>query len=108
MPGRVYLQFIGTATGDTQPSVLIFTDNKRSVVLGIAVFAQFSSTRVASRYVFNCGEGMQRFCMEHKVRLAKLSDIFISNIASSATGGLPGTVDQLVCLILIFRVVVFC
>lgn len=68
--GKVHMQLIGTATGDTSPGLLLFFENKR--------------------YLFNFGEGMQRFCMEHKVRLSRVNDIFVTRITSSSVGGLPG------------------
>jgi len=68
--GKVYMQIIGTATGDTSPGLLLFFENKR--------------------YLFNFGEGMQRFCMEHKVRLSRVNDIFVSRITTDSVGGLPG------------------
>ncbi|KAJ7558868.1 hypothetical protein O6H91_04G059400 [Diphasiastrum complanatum] len=67
-----YLQIIGTGmdTEDTAPSVLLFFDNKR--------------------FVFNAGEGLQRFCVEHKVKLTKIDHIFLTRVCSETTGGLAG------------------
>jgi ribonuclease Z len=45
---KIYAQVLGTATGDSTPTLLIFFDQKR--------------------FLFNCGEGTQRFCTEHKAR----------------------------------------
>ena len=42
------------------------------------------------RLLFNCSEGTQRLCVEHKVRLSKLSSIFMTDISHETTGGLPG------------------
>ena len=45
----------------TRASVLVFTD--------------------AERYVFNVGEGFQRFCVERRLRLSRLaSDVFLTRI----------------------------
>lgn len=44
---KVYVQFLGSETGDSSPSFLVFFENYR--------------------YLFNVGEGTQRFCLEHKV-----------------------------------------
>jgi ribonuclease Z len=41
-------------------------------------------------YLFNVGEGTQRFCIEHKVRLIKVRNIFFSGISWDHIGGLPG------------------
>ncbi|KAJ7198699.1 hypothetical protein O6H91_Y499900 [Diphasiastrum complanatum] len=65
-------KIIGTGmdTEDTAPSVLLFFDNKR--------------------FVFNAGEGLQRFCVEHKVKLTKIDHIFLTRVCSETTGGLAG------------------
>ena len=42
--------------------------------------------------LFNCGDGAQRLCMEHHVRLAKLKNVFLSEIRPHAVGGLPGMI----------------
>eukprot|EP00474_Spongospora_subterranea_P005697 CRZ06155.1 hypothetical protein [Spongospora subterranea] len=64
-----YLEILGGAPG-TPCSVYLVTDHRR--------------------YLFNAGEGIQRFCTSHKVRLVKLSDIFISRLSISQLGGVPG------------------
>jgi ribonuclease Z len=43
-----------------------------------------------ARYLFNAGEGFQRFCVERRVRLARLSAVFTTRVGADATGGLPG------------------
>jgi ribonuclease Z len=65
-----HIQIIGTDTGDSSPSVLVFFDTQR--------------------YLFNAGEGAQRFAIEHKVRLAKLNHVFMTEISSTTVSGLPG------------------
>ncbi|KAI4331432.1 hypothetical protein MLD38_029622 [Melastoma candidum] len=67
-----YVQILGTGmdTQDTSPSVLLFFDNQR--------------------FIFNAGEGLQRFCTEHKVKLSKIDCIFLSRVCSETAGGLPG------------------
>ncbi|XP_060671477.1 tRNAse Z TRZ4, mitochondrial isoform X4 [Ziziphus jujuba] len=57
-------------TQDTSPSVLRFFDNQR--------------------FIFNAGEGLQRFCTEHKTKLSKIDHIFFSRVCSETAGGLPG------------------
>jgi ribonuclease Z len=68
---KTYVQFLGTAGPDNLPSLLIFFDNVR--------------------YLFGCGEGTQRFCVEHKVRLSKVSHIFVPQVSWEQLGGMPGT-----------------
>ncbi|KAE8703229.1 F-box/WD repeat-containing protein 7-like [Hibiscus syriacus] len=57
-------------THDTMPSVLLFFDKQR--------------------FIFNAGEGLQRFCTEHKIKLSKIDHICLSRVCSETVGGLPG------------------
>ncbi len=43
---------------------------------------------------------MQRMCMEHKARLAKLEHIFLTQLDSSTVGGLPGIIQRHLPLVL--------
>ncbi|GFU02737.1 ribonuclease Z, mitochondrial, partial [Nephila pilipes] len=43
-----------------------------------------------ARYLFNCGEGTQRLAQEHKMKLSKLDDIFITHNSWENLGGLLG------------------
>jgi ribonuclease Z len=61
---------VGGDTGCTVPSVLLFFDRQR--------------------YLFNAGEGFQRFCVEHRIKLNKLSAVLATRVATEATGGVPG------------------
>lgn len=61
---------VGTDTGCTVPSVLLFFDRKR--------------------YLFNVGEGFQRFCVEHKVKLTKVTSVLSTRATTHTLGGLPG------------------
>lgn len=67
-----YVQILGTGldTQDTSPSVLLFFDKQR--------------------FIFNAGEGLQRYCTEHKIKLSKIDHIFLSRVCSETAGGLPG------------------
>ncbi|KAK9682402.1 hypothetical protein RND81_10G071500 [Saponaria officinalis] len=67
-----YVQILGTGmdTQDTCPSVLLFFDKQR--------------------FIFNAGEGLQRYCTEHKIKLSKIDHIFLSRVCSETAGGLPG------------------
>jgi hypothetical protein len=68
---KIFAQVLGTDTGDTCPTLLLFFDNKR--------------------YLFNCGEGTQRFATEHKVKLTKIDTLFFTRVAWEHLGGLPGS-----------------
>ncbi|ONK80061.1 uncharacterized protein A4U43_C01F13400 [Asparagus officinalis] len=67
-----YVQILGTGmdTQDTSPSVLLFFDKQR--------------------FIFNAGEGLQRFCTEHKIKLSKIDHMFFTRVCSETAGGLPG------------------
>ncbi|OMO69077.1 zinc phosphodiesterase ELAC protein 2-like protein [Corchorus olitorius] len=67
-----YVQILGIGmdTHDTTPSVLLFFDKQR--------------------FIFNAGEGLQRFCTEHKIKLSKIDHICFSRVCSETAGGLPG------------------
>ena len=43
-----------------------------------------------ARYLFDCGEGVQRLCVEHRVRIVKLEAIFLTRFSPETMGGLPG------------------
>lgn len=61
---------VGTDTGCTVPSALLFFDRQR--------------------YLFNAGEGFQRFCVEHRVRMTRINAVLATRVTTEATGGLPG------------------
>jgi ribonuclease Z len=65
-------QILGTFTPDSTPSILITSDS--------------------AKFLFNVGEGSQRFCTEHKIRLSKLKHIFLSHLNTDTVGGLPGMI----------------
>ncbi|KAI8587866.1 beta-lactamase-like protein [Geranomyces variabilis] len=67
---RYKIKVLATDTVDASPSVLIAFDSRR--------------------YLFNCGEGTQRFCHEHKVGIRKVEQIFLTRVAWECVGGLPG------------------
>ncbi|KAI5073640.1 hypothetical protein GOP47_0011653 [Adiantum capillus-veneris] len=67
-----FLQIYGTGsdTGETVATVLLFFDQQR--------------------FVFNVGEGLQRFCTEYRIKLSKIDHIFLTRICAETAGGLPG------------------
>ncbi|CAM9801820.1 unnamed protein product [Discosporangium mesarthrocarpum] len=64
------LVVVSVETPDSSPSVMICTKRER--------------------YLFNVGEGTQRLCMEHKIRLTKTENVFLTHICADTVGGLPG------------------
>jgi len=134
---------LGTDTGDTTPSVLLFFDQERCAaarlstahghsrspasqslwlqrtaapqlpVQGLASSKRLrlqrtacpqvpvqrlaSSKRLglqrtapARRYLFNAGEGFQRYANEYGIKLNKLSGVLLTRMSTDAAGGLPG------------------
>ncbi|KAI9224184.1 beta-lactamase-like protein, partial [Blastocladiella britannica] len=64
------VQILGAGSADMPPSLLFMFDSQR--------------------YLINCGEGTQRFCAEHKVRIPKIKHILLTRLQWEAVGGLPG------------------
>jgi ribonuclease Z len=65
-----HLRIIGSGGGDLSPSILLNFDQKS--------------------YLFNCGEGTQRFCIQHKIKLGKISNVFFTRTSYDSMGGIPG------------------
>ena len=73
---RIAVQVVAVAGGDSSPALLVTTESHR--------------------YLFNAGEGLQRFCMEHRVRLSRVDGIFVTRVCNETMGGLPGERTTLV------------
>lgn len=69
---RYFLQVLSTGNDSLSPSFMIFFDN--------------------TRFLFNCGEGMQRYFSQHKIRLVKLNTILLTRLVWTHIGGLPGLI----------------
>jgi ribonuclease Z len=67
---KSYIQFLGSGTGDSGPTILLWFDKKR--------------------YLFNCSEGTQRFCSEYHVKPSKLDTFFFTRLTWENVGGLAG------------------
>ncbi len=48
------------------------------------------SAPTARRYLFNAGEGFQRYANEYGIKLNKLSGVLLTRMSTDAAGGLPG------------------
>lgn len=53
--------------------------------------ASICNHSMLDRFMFDCGEGTQRLCTEHKVRLQKVEGIFFTETRTETIFGLPGT-----------------
>ncbi|TYZ68173.1 hypothetical protein PybrP1_000976 [[Pythium] brassicae (nom. inval.)] len=68
----VQLQVLSVNSGEMAPSLLLSTESQR--------------------FLIDVGDGTQRMCMEHHVRLAKLRHVFLTQLRAHTLGGLPGMV----------------
>ncbi|XP_035252851.1 zinc phosphodiesterase ELAC protein 2 [Anguilla anguilla] len=71
-PSTVYVQVIGAGSRGNGASVYVFSEY--------------------NRYLFNCGEGTQRLMQEHKVKAARLDNIFLTRMSWENVGGLSGMI----------------
>uniref|UniRef100_A0A669BHD7 Zinc phosphodiesterase ELAC protein 2 n=1 Tax=Oreochromis niloticus TaxID=8128 RepID=A0A669BHD7_ORENI len=71
-PSTVYLQVAGAGSRDNAASVYVFSE--------------------FNRYLFNCGEGTQRLMQEHKLKAARLDNIFLTRLSWENVGGLSGMI----------------
>lgn len=68
---KAYIQIVGQNSPEGPPSLIVHYDSQR--------------------YLFNCREGTQRLCVQEKVRLSKLSNVFLTRVNWECMGGLTGT-----------------
>jgi ribonuclease Z len=66
-------------------SVLVLANETRAD--SSAAFVIASEQR---RYLVNCGEGTQRLCAEHGVKLSRLTHVLLTSTAWHCVGGVPG------------------
>ncbi|CAG8471280.1 700_t:CDS:10 [Dentiscutata erythropus] len=71
---KSYIQLIGSGTFDVPPSIMVHFDGQHN----------------SQRYLFNCGEGTQRFCLQNKLKVSKLKNVFLTRVNWDCFGGLPG------------------
>uniref|UniRef100_A0A671T6M4 Zinc phosphodiesterase ELAC protein 2 n=1 Tax=Sinocyclocheilus anshuiensis TaxID=1608454 RepID=A0A671T6M4_9TELE len=71
-PSTVYVQVLGAGSRDNGASLYVFSEY--------------------NRYLFNCGEGTQRLMQEHKIKIARLDNIFLTRMSWETAGGLSGMI----------------
>ncbi|XP_034798250.2 zinc phosphodiesterase ELAC protein 2 isoform X3 [Pan paniscus] len=71
-PNTVYLQVVAAGSRDSGAALYVFSE--------------------FNRYLFNCGEGVQRLMQEHKLKVARLDNIFLTRMHWSNIGGLSGMI----------------
>lgn len=69
---RSYIEVLGAGTADAAAGLLLFFDD--------------------ARYLFECGDGVQRFCTERPIKLGRLRAICLTSLAAPSVGGLFGMV----------------
>lgn len=69
---RAHVEVLGAGNDDAAAGLLLFFDE--------------------SRYLFECGDGTQRFCTERSVRLGRLRSICLTSLTAPSIGGLMGMV----------------
>ncbi|XP_053150173.1 zinc phosphodiesterase ELAC protein 2 isoform X2 [Hemicordylus capensis] len=78
----------GTSTsgGARTVFVQVVAAGTRDAGAAVYVFSEFN------RYLFNCGEGVQRLMQEHKLKVARLDNIFLTRMHWANVGGLSGMI----------------
>ncbi|XP_069883027.1 zinc phosphodiesterase ELAC protein 2 [Dipodomys merriami] len=71
-PNTVYLQVVAAGGRDVGAALYVFSEY--------------------NRYLFNCGEGIQRLMQEHKLKVARLDNIFLTRMHWANVGGLCGMI----------------
>ncbi|XP_062976510.1 zinc phosphodiesterase ELAC protein 2 [Elgaria multicarinata webbii] len=66
--------------------VQVVAAGTRDAGAALYVFSEYN------RYLFNCGEGMQRLMQEHKLKVARLDNIFLTRMNWANVGGLSGMI----------------
>jgi ribonuclease Z len=69
---RAFAEVLGAGNADAAAGLLLFFDD--------------------ARYLFECGDGTQRFSTEHAVRLSRLRGIYLTTLTAPSVGGLLGMV----------------
>ncbi|XP_054999096.1 zinc phosphodiesterase ELAC protein 2 isoform X2 [Sorex araneus] len=71
-PNTAFLQVVAAGGRDAGAALYVFSEH--------------------NRYLFNCGEGVQRLMQEHKLKVARLDNIFLTRMHWSNVGGLCGMI----------------
>ncbi|KAF7248999.1 Zinc phosphodiesterase ELAC protein 2, partial [Varanus komodoensis] len=67
--------------------VQVVAAGARDVGAALYVFSEYN------RYLFNCGEGVQRLMQEHKLKVARLDNIFLTRMNWANVGGLSAAIN---------------
>ena len=83
----VQIHVLSTESMELSPTLVVSTGKER-YILPLPFACQTS--QYLCRFMFNVGDGIQRMCMEHRIRLSKLRHIFLTQLTVKEVGGLPG------------------
>uniref|UniRef100_A0A8C3T716 Zinc phosphodiesterase ELAC protein 2 n=1 Tax=Chelydra serpentina TaxID=8475 RepID=A0A8C3T716_CHESE len=75
--------------GTSGPSIVyvqVAAAGSRASGAALYVFSEYN------RYLFNCGEGVQRLMQEHKLKVSRLDNIFLTRMNWANVGGLSGMI----------------
>ncbi|KYO45015.1 zinc phosphodiesterase ELAC protein 2 [Alligator mississippiensis] len=70
--------------GPSDVHVQVVAAGSRDAAAAVFVFSEYN------RYLFNCGEGVQRLMQEHKLKVTRLDNIFLTSMTWANVGGLSG------------------
>uniref|UniRef100_A0A8C9IRR7 Zinc phosphodiesterase ELAC protein 2 n=1 Tax=Piliocolobus tephrosceles TaxID=591936 RepID=A0A8C9IRR7_9PRIM len=76
----------GSSGGANTVYLQVVAVGSRDAGAALYVFSEFN------RYLFNCGEGVQRVMQEHKLKVARLDNILLTRMHWSNVGGLSGMI----------------
>ncbi|XP_075759570.1 zinc phosphodiesterase ELAC protein 2 isoform X2 [Pelodiscus sinensis] len=74
------------APGPSVVHVQVAAAGSREAGAALYVFSDYN------RYLFNCGEGIQRLLQEHKLKVSRLDNIFLTRMNWANVGGLSGMI----------------
>ncbi|XP_030778769.1 zinc phosphodiesterase ELAC protein 2 isoform X2 [Rhinopithecus roxellana] len=77
---------LGSSGGANTVYLQVVAVGSRDAGAALYVFSEFN------RYLFNCGEGVQRVMQEHKLKVARLDNILLTRMHWSNVGGLSGMI----------------
>ena len=83
----VQIHVLSTETMELSPTLVVSTDKERYI---LRLQFAWQASQYLCRFMFNVGDGIQRLCMEHRIRLSKLRHIFLTQLTVKEVGGLPG------------------
>ncbi|CAM9707102.1 unnamed protein product [Ectocarpus fasciculatus] len=82
-----YCQVVGTGDDGSSPCLIVSVEKAPRYNGG-----EPTENKILRRYLFNVGEGTQRFCGEAGVKLAKVNKLFLTGTGAEEHAGLSGLI----------------